>query len=116
MEKNLLAAGFVFLKRSIQAEMSIVEGLTESKQKLPEGFHIDFCRYGQYEEVLQLWKDNLDATDFPLDHYSWGKGERILCACDTDGKVVSVNWWKNSGRVSEGWHAVTHPDYYRLGL
>lgn len=125
MEPVLENAGFRLFKRNIQFIIDLktlseddLSARTEAGMKNLAGLSLrpHICCDDRYlPQVYELWEAYLDPTDIPAAHRGW-QDHQILCILNEQDEVAAARWWKNTGKKSEGRHAVTRPEYRRKGI
>jgi len=114
--ERLSGGGFVLHKTNLQMVCDPVEVTRDRAVALAEPYSFGMCEEGDKEAVFALWREHLDVTDVPEEHFHPAPDDRIACIYDASGRVAAAHWWHNSGRISEGRHTVTQPGHYRKGL
>ncbi len=122
---RLIKAGACLFKTNLQVETDLItsskyseELVNEDKKRLDEmGLQAVVCKNADTAcLVYDLWDEYLDPTDIPAEHKVYSSEEQLLYIKNKEGGIAATNWWKTSGRVSEGRHTVTIPAYYRKGI
>lgn len=124
-EKLLSKTGFHLYRRNIHVvkDLKNVEQISYSENhestdeiQFIELSYNDPEMPGYLEKSSDLWRLYLGKTDLPKEHFSVSPDDHLICAINGNGELAGTHWWKNHGRLSEGRHTVTAPEYYRRGI
>ena len=128
-EPFLIHAGFSLLKNNLQVAALVKESdkelrdqyisaYDEKKKRLEaQGFRIRLCMDDAcMEQVVSLWESALPSTDIPNAHKVLDSDTPVMCIFDSENTLCSAKWWHHSGKISEGRHVVTNPNFERRGL
>ena len=123
-EPFLFGGGFEYKKNNLQVEFlpgsddcGLMREAEERRSRLEaSGIALRYGEEKDMPEITKLWREYLDMTDIPGEHLHLTEDDKVLCAVDPSGRIVSTHWWRNTVSSSEGRHTVTHPDFYRRGL